>query len=101
MIISKTSIPFSLIDNLTNFNRIGIEGVSFQTKDATKISLFSIYAPPSSNISRSKWSTLFENLPRNSIIADDFNSHHALWGSTSDIRFGTELVRAIEDEISY
>lgn len=60
------------------------------------ITIVSVYLQPSTNISFSTLTGLFQKYTKNVIFCGDFNAHHVMWGSAYCDRRGNELEKAIQ-----
>ncbi|CAH2105151.1 unnamed protein product [Euphydryas editha] len=75
----------------------GIEIVHIKIINCKLINnIISVYCPSSVRTSQTDWENLFAKFPKNSLIAGDFNGHHASWSNKINSR-GNQLFQASID----
>lgn len=71
----------------TNIPNCRMELICIQIISFSKIkNIIAIYSPQNVNVSRSDYDNLFSFFDRNTLIAGDFNGHHAAWSYKTDTR---------------
>lgn len=89
--VKEIPVEFSLKNILSNhsINLVGIEDF-INTKHSFK--LWSLYIPPSSNLSTSLLNNIFQLIGPNSILGGDIIGHHPAWDNNNNINYRGESI---------
>ncbi|CAH2015925.1 unnamed protein product [Acanthoscelides obtectus] len=76
-------------------NYVQVCGAEVQVADSLRLSLLSMYVPPSAHIRTNEWIDLLSPFGQDTIVGGDLNAHHSLWGSYKQDHNGCSLVEAL------
>ena len=88
-IMVKSSVPHSQFDLNTN-----LQAVAVNVTVSKKITICSIYLPPSDVLSKNSLVSLIDQLPQPFILVGDFNGHSKAWGC-SDTNDRGEIIEDV------
>lgn len=75
-----------------------LQAVAVSVKIHKRITLCSLYLPPSEVVDKQQIQDLIDQLPKPFILLGDFNAHHPAWFDTRCVdRRGTQIVELIEE----
>lgn len=97
-ILIHKNIPFSLINSpeLTADNNVSISiSAAKILLPSFQFSIYSVYIPPSANISILSFETFFDHFNGNFVIGGDFNAKSPLWGCNNYNTLGSNLEEAL------
>lgn len=96
-IFISTKLMFEEINFQPNFNdKLEVCGVNVFINNK-KISLASVYRPPTIRVSSSDYVRVFEQLHTHAVLAGDFNAHNGSWGSSENNQAGDILLEALDE----
>ena len=88
-IMVKSSVPHSHFDLNTN-----LQAVAVNVTLSKKVTICSIYLPPSDTLSKHSLVNLIDQLPHPFMLVGDFNGHSKVWGS-SDTNDRGEIIEDV------
>ncbi|CAH1985069.1 unnamed protein product [Acanthoscelides obtectus] len=94
-IFVRNTLKFKEITCRPRPNYVQVCGAEVQVADSLRLSLLSMYVPPSSHIRTNEWIDLLSPFGQDTIVGGDFNAHHNLWGSYKQDHNGCSLVEAL------
>ena len=88
-IMVKSSVPHSQFDLNTN-----LQAIAVNVTLSKKVTICSIYLPPSDTLSKNSLVNLIEQLPHPFMLVGDFNGHSKVWGC-SDTNDRGEIIEDV------
>ena len=88
-IMVKSSVPHSQFDVNTN-----LQAIAVNVTLSKKVTICSIYLPPSDTLSKNSLVNLIDQLPHLFMLVGDFNGHSKVWGC-SDTNDRGEIIKDV------